>query len=382
LKVKKICFITSTRADYGLLRNLMLEFKKDSSINLNVVVTGSHLIKKYGFTINEILNDGFSIIETFKFPSSSNIAKIDSSCIINFHNIFIKLNPDLIFILGDRHEILSAAISANLCNIPLAHSHGGELTPNCYDDAFRHCITKLSSIHFVANSIFQRRVIQMGENPKYVFNVGGLGVDAITKLNLKTKQKLAHDLKIDFCRHNLIITYHPVTLNKKLTLDELNCIIRAIKKLNDTFIIFTSPNIDNFSDVIINTINKFVKNYKNSIFIKSLGQINYYSLLKVVDGVIGNSSSGLLEVPSFKKGTINIGIRQKGRPMASSVINIENVTTLKIYNAINKLFSESFRKNLNKTINPYGKSGSSKKIYKIIKNINLNKINVKKFYDI
>lgn len=381
---KKICVVTSTRADYGLLKRLMYLIKSSKIFNLLVVATGSHLEKEYGYTIDEIINDGFDISHKIYFPKNKldDISSITGKIICEFSIFIKKNNPDLVVLLGDRHEIFASAISAKIDNIPIAHIHGGEITPFCYDDSFRHAITKLANIHFVANKDFKKRVIQLGEMPSNVFIAGGLGLDSINKIQFLNKATLEKELGINFLKKNILVTYHPVTLKIKESKKELKLLLNTLKKLKNTFIIFTSPNIDIGSIHIVKEIQNFVKNHNNSIFIKSLGQTNYFSLLNVIDAVIGNSSSGILEVPSFKKATINIGLRQQGRPMAKSVINIPSPTHTNLAKAFKDIYSEEFINKVSKTINPYGKPGASTKIYNFLRKLNFNNFLVKNFYDL
>ena len=304
-----------------------------------------------------------------------------SKCIVETSKILKTLRPDLVIVLGDRYEILSSTISAHLCRIPVAHIHGGEVTHGVIDDAFRHSITKMSHIHFVANAIYKKRVIQLGESPKNIYVVGGLGVDSISKTNFLTKHELEKKFNIKFNKINFIVNFHPETLNKNLAKKQIRELLSALKKLKNTSLIFTMPGADLESQIIIKLIKKFTKKNKNAYFFKSFGQVNYFSLLKQIDGMIGNSSSGLLEMPYFKKGTINIGERQSGRLIAKSVINTK-IEKNKIFLSIKKLLSKSFQKTIKNSNHPYGKPGASEKITKILKKINPKKINKKVFFDI
>ena len=382
---KKICFITGSRADYGLMKELMHLVSGDSNFELKIIVTGAHLSNLYGNTFKEIEDDGFKINEKLSIinndDSATGIAKSIGEGVKSITKAIIKVKPDMIILLGDRYEILSAAISALICNIPVSHIHGGEVTPSCYDDSIRHSVTKMSHLHFVANNSFKKRVIQLGESPKSVFTVGGMGIDSIKKTKTLSKKQLENDLGIKFSKKNLLITFHPETLIKSNKLTQVNNLLSALGRLKNTSLLFTMPNADIDSSKIIDRIKKFVRSNNNSTFIKSLGQIRYFSYIKYADGVVGNSSSGLLEVPAFKKGTINIGDRQKGRPQAISVINckaIEKDITL----AIKKLYSPRFQESLKNVVSPYGAPGASLKVFNIIKKIDLNNITIKNFNDI
>ena len=380
----KICIVSSTRADFGLLKNLILKIKKNN-VNYKLIVIGSHLSKYYGSTVSEIKKSDIKISKKveYKIDTSSEIgiSRIISQCTKNITKIFLNLNPDLIILLGDRYEILSCAVSAHVCRIPIAHIHGGELTQGLIDDAFRHSITKLSQLHFVANKIYKKRVIQLGENPKNVFNVGGLGVESIKNTKFLNKKHLEKKLKIQFKKKNIIVNFHPETLKKGLAKMQINEVLKALRTLKETCIIFTMPGVEVENIIIINKIKKFVKENKNSYFFKSLGQNNYFSVLNIIDLMIGNSSSGLLEMPTFKKATINLGERQSGRIKAKSVISTK-IKSSHIIKAINKVYTNNFQKKLKNSVNPYGTGQTSEKIFKVLRKINFKNLINKKFYDL
>jgi GDP/UDP-N,N'-diacetylbacillosamine 2-epimerase (hydrolysing) len=383
---KKICVVTGTRAEYGLLYWFMKHIKNDKNLKLQLIVTGMHLVPEFGNTINQILQDKFKVDRKIKMllPGDTpvHIAKSVGIGMMKFADALKDLKPDLLVVLGDRFELISATYPALIARIPVAHFHGGEATEGLIDEATRHSITKMSHLHFVANKVYKKRVIQLGENPKNVFNVGGTGIDNINKLKLLSKKQMESNLKIKFKKKNLIATFHPVTLEASTAKKQFNELLKAFKKNKDINIIFTKPNADTDGRTIIKQIEKFVKENKSrSCCFTSLGQLNYLSLLKYVDGVIGNSSSGLLEVPTFKKGTINIGDRQRGRLKASSVIDCDAKERL-ITKAINTLYSSNFQKKIKKTINPNGTGGASEKAYRIIKKISLKKLIKKSFYNI
>ena len=383
--MKNICVITGTRAEYGLLRRTLEEIKESKKLNLKLVVTASHLSSEFGSTVNQIKNDRFKITRKLETLLSSDtpvgVSKTVGLGIIGFADIFDNIKPDLIILTGDRYEMLSAAIAAMFQNIPMAHIHGGENSEGAYDEAIRHSITKMASLHLVANHEYRKRVIQLGENPTTVHIVGGLGVDNIKKNKLLSKKTLEKKLKIKFLNKNLLITYHPETVGNNSNLKDFKELLLSLQKLEDTNLIFTMPNADHNSRSLIDEIKKFVSSNKNAVFFKSVGQLNYFSLVSKVDGVIGNSSSGISEVPSFKKPTINIGDRQKGRIKASNVIDCR-ANRAEITRAIKKIYSKNFNQKLEFVINPYGSGGASKKIIKLLEKNNLN-INLKKsFYDI
>ena len=381
----KIYIITSTRADFGLLKNLIFKIKKNKNFILKVIASGTHFSKKYGYTYDEIKESKIQIyrkiICKFNSDNSEGISQVISKCITESSKIFKTFRPDIVIVLGDRYEILASAISAHLSRIPVAHIHGGEVTHGVIDDAFRHSITKMSHIHFAANAIYKKRIIQLGESPKNVYVVGGLGVDSISKTNLLKKSELEKKFNLKFNKTNFLVNFHPETLNKNLAKKQIRELLSAFSELKNTGLIFTIPGPDLENEIVVKLIKKFTLKHKNAYFFKSLGQVNYFSFLNQVDGMIGNSSSGLLEMPYFKKGTINIGTRQSGRLFAKSVINIE-IKKSKIIQAVKKLLSNNFQKNIRNNINPYGNPGASDKIIKILKKIKVKKIINKKFFDI
>ena len=384
-KTRKICVVTGTRAEYGLLRGVIDGIDKSKELELILIVTGMHLSSEFGLTIEDIKKDGYKITDKVEMllsaDSSSAISKSIGLGLIGFSDKFDLYKPDLLILLGDRFEILAASISALIACIPISHIHGGESTEGLIDESIRHSITKMSNLHFVAANPYKKRVIQLGESPENVFNVGGLGIDNINKLKLLEKNNLQESLNFRFGFKNLIITFHPVTLEKNSSKNHMKELLKALNSFEDINFIFTMPNSDTDGRVIMKMIEDFCIKRNNSKCFKSLGQINYLSCLKYVDGVVGNSSSGLIEAPSFKKGTINIGDRQRGRLKAASIIDCAP-EKLEIISAIKKLYSDDFQIRLKKTINPYGNGGASKKIIKIIKEVNLDNIIKKRFHDI
>jgi len=382
---RKFCVVTGSRADYGLLRRVIGGIQSDPDLTLQLVVTGTHLSKDYGSTYEEIQQDGFEINgEIHTVGDSDSPAAIAESMgrgLTGFGSIFEKLKPDLLVVLGDRFEILAASAAALVSRIPVAHIHGGEITEGAYDDAIRHSITKMSNLHFVATEKCRKRVIQLGEDPNSVFLVGGLGVDAINNVELFTREELQVKLGMKFLDKSLLITFHPETLGGKDPAAEFKELLYALELLEDTTLLFTMPNADTGGKEIAKIIEKFVETNINAYYFKSLGQQKYLSTVAQVDGVIGNSSSGLLEVPSFKKGTINIGDRQKGREQAQSIINC-NPERKKIGLALDKLYSPEFKLLSSRTINPYGAGGASEKIVLILREVALKKSLQKIFYDL
>jgi GDP/UDP-N,N'-diacetylbacillosamine 2-epimerase (hydrolysing) len=383
---RSICVITGTRAEYGLLYWLMKSIKDDPKLNLQIIATGMHLSHEFGLTYKEIENDGFLInckIEMLlSADTPSAISKSSGMGLIGFADAYNELNPDIVVVLGDRFEILAASIAALFAKIPIAHISGGETTTGAFDEAIRHSITKMAWWHFVAADEYQKRVVQLGEDPKRVINVGGLGVDAIRKARLLTKKELMSKTGLKFGNKNLLITYHPVTLEKQTSQKHFKSLLNVLGELRDVNLIFTMPNADSDGRIIKQMIGDFVNRYKErSLSFTSMGHINYLSTLQFVDGVIGNSSSGLAEAPTFKVGTINIGDRQKGRLKAKSVIDCEP-TKESIQNAVDRLYSEDFQKMLQSVVNPYGEGNSTEKIMDVLKNKPIPEETKKEFYDL
>lgn len=378
---KKICVISSSRAEYGLLKNLIFNIKKSKKLKLQLIVTGTHLSTRHGLTYKEIVKDNLKIDKKIAILKNSDtslsISNYLSEGIKKFSKVYSQIKPDLIFILGDKFEIFSAAIAAMLMRIPIGHAHGGETTEGAIDETIRHSITKMSHIHFVAAKEYRNRVIQLGEKPQNVFLVNGMGVDTIKNIKLNKKKILEKKIGLKLGKKNILVNFHPTTLEKNTAKIQIDEILNALKKFKDIKIIFTMPNADHDSKIIFKKINNFVKKNKNSAAYKSLGSLNYLSCLKLVDVIIGNSSSGLLEAPTLKVPTINIGDRQKGRLKAYSVIDCKPERKKIIYN-LNKILKNKKKLNFK---NPYGKSGASKKIIKILESLNYNNLLKKHFYN-
>ena len=382
--MKKICVVTSTRAEYGLLYWLIKEIDADKDLQLQLIVTGAHLEKEFGHTQSEIQKE-FKI--DYKIPlelsddSTTGIANSMALATTGFANAYQELSPDLIILLGDRYEIFCAASSALISQIPVAHLHGGELTYGAFDDAFRHSISKMSHLHFCATQEYKNRIIQMGENPTHVFNVGGMGIENIKKLQLLSKNEFEESINFVLGEKNLLITYHPETLSNISVQKQFQNILDILDTLENTKLIFTYANSDTDGKTINQMIENYITNHPNAVCFKSLGQLRYLSALQYVDGVLGNSSSGILEVPSFKTATINIGYRQKGRIQAKSIIN----TPCKkedIKKALDRLYCKEFQEILTTVTNPYDNGNTSTKVLEIIKSTNLEKLILKTFYDI
>ena len=382
---RKICVITGTRADYGLLRWVMQGIKDDSDINLQVIATGMHLSPEFGSTYKVIEQDGFYIDRKVEMLTSSDtavgIAKSMGLGLIGFSDALNELNPDVILVLGDRFEILSAVSTALVLRIPVAHLHGGESTEGVIDEGIRHSITKMSHLHFVAAEQYRQRVIQLGEQPDKVFLVGGLGIDNIKRIDLLDRAELEDALDFSLGVKNLLVTFHPVTLEEDMAETQIMELLSALEELEETHIVFTLPNADADGRKIMAMVEEFVSKNLNSRVYKSLGQLRYLSCIEHMDGIVGNSSSGLIEAPSFKKGTVNIGDRQKGRLQAGSVINCDPQRG-SIAGALVRLYSSEFQAELETVINPYGMGGASDAIVSIVKSIPLDEILKKRFYDL
>jgi GDP/UDP-N,N'-diacetylbacillosamine 2-epimerase (hydrolysing) len=291
------------------------------------------------------------------------------------------LKPDVVVVVGDRFEIFSAVSAALVARIPVAHLHGGETTEGAFDEALRHSITKMSHLHFVASNVYRKRVVQLGEHPERVFLVGGLGIDNIKRLKLLDRAELESSLDFNLGQKSLLITFHPVTLEESTAVTQMKQLLLALSTLNDTQLVFTLPNADVDGRALIEMVEQFVETRHNARAFKSLGQLLYLSCIAQVDGVVGNSSSGLTEVPSFKKGTINIGDRQRGRLQASSVINCEP-SLGDIESALKKLYEVDFQENLSRVVNPYGDGGAAAKVVDILKSYELQGIVKKSFHDL
>ena len=383
--MKKICVVTGTRAEYGLLYWLMKEIQLDKELELQLIVTGMHLSPEFGLTYKEIEKD-FKIDKKIEMLLSSDtavgISKSMGLAQISFSEAYEELRPDILIVLGDRYEIFSAVSAAMIAQLPIAHLHGGETTEGAFDESIRHSITKMSHLHFTAADDYKNRVIQLGENPSKVFNVGGLGIENIKRLKLLSREEFEESINFKLNKKNIIVTFHPVTLEKSTAKDQFQELLNAIDELEDTNIIFTKANSDTDGRIINQMIDEYVsKNSQKAVGFTSLGQLRYLSALQYVDAIVGNSSSGLLEAPSFKIATINIGDRQKGRLKADSVIDCtENKQS--IINAIKKSTSPEFINLLQKTENPYGDGCASKRIINEIKNIDLKNVLKKSFYDL
>lgn len=381
---RKICVVTGSRAEYGILRNLMAAIKADSELQLQVIATNQHLSKLQGETYKEIERDGFTIdykvyMADDEAPDNSNsIAKSISCGVSGFADAFDALQPDLLLILGDRYEMLAVASTALIYKIPIAHLHGGEITEGAFDDAIRHAISKMSHLHFTSTEAYRNRVIQLGEQPERVFNVGALGVENVVKNDFMSKEDIESSLNFKLTDKCFLCTYHPVTLSNMSSEVQVLNLLEALDSYKDYHIIFTYSNSDTNSQIIIKRIQEYVdKNADRCMFIPSLGQRRYFSALKHMTAVLGNSSSGIIEVPSFGIPTLDIGDRQKGRIAADSVIHC-GYSVAEIKEGLDKVVNYPHQP----IDNPYHKEGTCAAILQTIKTYPLENLVQKTFYDL
>lgn len=373
--MKKVLVVTGTRAEYGLLYWTMKEIQKDKDLQLQLIVTGSHLSEEYGYTVEQIKKDGFKIDEEIDMLIDSNkksaIVKSMGLEMIQMAQAFDRLKPDILLILGDRYEIFVAATCAMMMNVAIAHMNGGESTEGAIDEQIRHAITKMAHIHFAGAEYYRERIIKMGEEPWRVHNVGQAGIENIKRLRLLTKTELEYELGIKLDKKVFLITYHPVTLGVQDIENQMENLLKAISEFDAKYI-FTYPNADYGNKIIIDKINEFRQNHDNVYVFYSLGQVKYLSLMKYTDVMIGNSSSGIIESPSFKLPVVNIGDRQKGRLRNKNIIDVGN-NEIEIIEGINKaLYNKQFINSLNDLENVYGDGTTSEKVVKILKTIEIN----------
>jgi UDP-N-acetylglucosamine 2-epimerase (non-hydrolysing)/GDP/UDP-N,N'-diacetylbacillosamine 2-epimerase (hydrolysing) len=385
MEKRKICVVTGTRAEYGLLYWLMKEIEQDPDLELQIVATGMHLSPEFGMTFKVIEEDGFRIDAKVEMLLSSDtpvgIAKSIGLGVIGFADALERLKPDLMVILGDRFEILAAAQAAMVAKIPIAHIHGGERTEGLIDEAIRHAVTKMAHLHFVANEEYRRRVIQLGEHPNRVFNFGAPGIDNIVKLRLLSKEEFEEEIGFELGSLNFLVTYHPVTLEQTDPRESMKTLLCALDEFPDAKIIITKPNADTYGRGISQVIDHYGRQHPGRVYVStSLGQIRYLSAIRHVDVVIGNSSSGIVEVPVFKKPTVNIGNRQKGRLAGDTVIHCPEKKE-DIVHAIRKALSPEFQQTLRHARSLYGEGHTSEKIKRVLKEVNVSDLIAKPFYD-
>ena len=385
--MRKICVVTGTRAEYGLLSRLMRIVKGGNQTRLQVIATNMHLSPQYGYTCQEIENDGFTIdkkipiLEDGKDDANATVNAM-ARALVGFSAAYLELKPDIVVVLGDRFEIMAAVMAAHISRIPIAHIHGGEITEGAYDDAIRHCITKMSHLHFTSTETYRNRVIQLGEQPDRVFCVGALGVENIKKLPLMERGEIESSLGIIIDEKTILVTYHPVTLGEHSATEDINVLLQVLEEWPDLRIIFTMPNSDTGASAIAQAIHSFVTRHpERASSFKSLGILRYLSVMKYSGAVVGNSSSGILEAPSLGIPSLNIGDRQKGRVAADSVCNCD-VDRMSISKGLGTVLSPAFKTLAREVKNPYEKEGTAQAIYDILCNYPLEQLHQKHFHDI
>ncbi|MCT4593964.1 MAG: UDP-N-acetylglucosamine 2-epimerase [Anaeromicrobium sp.] len=385
--MNRICVITGTRAEYGLLRPLIEKINEDDKLKLQLVVTGMHLSPEFGLTYKQIEEDGYKIDEKIEILLSSDtpigISKSMGLTMISFSECYERLKPDMIVVLGDRYEIFAAVNAASVSKIPIAHLHGGETTEGAFDEAFRHAITKMSYIHFATTGEYRKRIIQLGEHPDRVFNVGAIGIENIKNMELLSRSEFEESIGFILGEKTILVTFHPVTLESNTSQKQFKNLLDAVDEVENLRIIFTKANSDTDGRIINKMIDDYVnKNKDKAIAFTSMGQLRYLSAMQYVDAVVGNSSSGIIEAPSFKVPTVNIGDRQKGRIQAKSTINCRPEKE-EIFKTLDLAFSGAFKNKINDNVNPYGEGNVSIKIIQQIKKIFNQGIDLKKrFYDL
>jgi len=383
--VKKICVLTGGRPDYGLLREAMFRIVESDELQLQLIATGMHLSAEFGDTKDQILEDGFcldwEVESVLGSDTPSGVTKSIGLGIIGFSDAIRTLQPDCVLVLGDRYEIFSGVVASMVAGVPVAHIHGGEITQGAIDENIRHAITKMSHLHFVATEVYRNRVIQLGEQPDRVYTVGALGIDGITRLKLLDWPGLTAQLGLQDCKKNVLVTFHPETIKYGVSVIHFEEVLGALNELENTQIIFSLPNSDAEGRSLQKKIREFAKLKKNVKVFASLGQLYYLSCLKHVDCVIGNSSSGLIEAPSLRTPTINVGDRQMGRVKADSVLDCAPQKDA-IQETIRSVYSSKMRQILRDVNNPYGQGGASSAIVEILEREPLENLLRKPFFDL
>lgn len=381
----KVAVVTGTRAEFGLLSGLVTLIHDSPKLDLQVVVTGTHLLPEFGYTVDAITQAGFEIAVKVRAitqaDTGADVARQVGAGTAEFTSVFGSLSPDVVVLLGDRYEMLAAALAAFFLEIPIVHIHGGEVTHGAFDDTIRHAITKFSSVHCVAHADYAARVIQLGEQPETVHVVGALGVDQLSSTPLKNKEELEKDLGIALRDPLFLVTYHPVTSGESDALAEVSALVLALEGLTDPTVIVTMPNADPDHDVIVDALRSAVGRHPERwLFSESLGQVNYWSVMALATAVVGNSSSGILETPSFQTATINIGPRQDGRIFAQSVVSC-GATEASISTALQRVMADEFRDALGGATNPLGGPGAARRILGVLENLSPGILKGKIFYD-
>lgn len=382
---RKIAVVTGSRAEYGLLYWIIRGIMEDSTLELQLFVTGMHLSPEFGLTYKLIEKDNIPITSKIEILLSSDtpvgVSKSTALGVMGFAEDFARYKPDVVVVLGDRFETFAGVVAALFARIPVAHCHGGEVTEGAVDESLRHSITKMAHLHFAATQTYCNRIIQLGENPRHVFCVGATGLEGISRSTLLDKKSLEASIGFSFDAPVFMVTFHPVTLEHSTAGAQFRELLNALDAFPDHKIIFTKPNADTDGRIIGELIESYVTESKGrSIAFNSMGQLNYFSALQFVDAVIGNSSSGIIEAPSFKKPTVNIGDRQRGRVKPESVIDCEPVRD-EIKNAISTVIGAAFAEKVKATVNPYDQGNASGKIIDVLKSIDLKGLIKKQFFD-
>jgi GDP/UDP-N,N'-diacetylbacillosamine 2-epimerase (hydrolysing) len=383
---RRICVFTGGRAEYGLLKPLLDEIKKDLSLELKLLVSGMHLSQEFGLTHKVIEEDGFIVNEKVEIILSSDtpisVCKSMGLGMISFSEAIVRMKPDIFVVLGDRFETMAATIAAFVCRVPVAHIQGGELTLGAIDEQFRHSITKMSLLHFVTTDEHEKRVLQLGEDPLRVFNYGAINVEAMKRVEALEKEEVEKEISFSFGSTSILVTFHPVTLESNTAGEQFSQLLEAIHSFDNLRIIFTKTNADTDGRIINDLIDKFVEeNPKKSIAFTSLGQLLYINALRYIDVVVGNSSSGIIETPTFKVPTVDIGDREKGRVMAANIINCEQ-SVAGIREAVETALSEKFKESLCNMTNPYEQDNTAKNIANKLGSYHLPRTAKKEFHDI
>ena len=384
--MRKIAIFTGTRAEYGLLYWIIKGVHESSQAELQLLVGGMHLSPEFGYTVNQIEQDGFPIAERMEFLLSSDspvgLTKSMGLALISASEVLQRQQPDLLVLLGDRFEALAVAQAAMVARVPVAHLHGGETTEGAIDEAFRHAITKMSHLHFTSTEAYRQRVIQLGENPENVFNFGAPGIDSIIRLSLLNREELSDATSIKQDAPFFLVTYHPVTLTSDGATSSLSNLLAVLDKYPEHQLIITYPNADTHGRKLIELLEDYKSHNPERVqLVHSLGQLRYLSAMKFCDAVIGNSSSGLIETPTFGVPTLNIGDRQKGRIFGNTVINCSDSEN-EIESGMKQIMNPEFRKECQKSLNPYGQGNSSERILEAIVSHPLDKLLKKTFFDL
>ena len=381
----KVAVVTGTRAEFGLLSGLMTLIHDSPKLDLQVVVTGTHLLPEFGHTVDAITQAGFEIAAEVRAitqaDTGADVARQVGAGTSEFTNRFGSLSPDVVVVLGDRYEMLAAALAAFFLEIPIVHLHGGEVTHGAFDDTIRHAITKFASVHCVAHDDYAARVLQLGEQPDAVHVVGALGVDQLSTTALRTREQLEEHLAVELRDPLFLVTYHPVTSGESDALAEVSELVAALEGIPEAAVIITMPNADPDHQVIVDVLRSAVGRHPERwLFSESLGRVNYWSVMALATAVVGNSSSGILEAPSFQTATINIGPRQEGRIFAQSVVSC-GATEVSISSALQLVMAEDFRAALRAVENPLGGPGAAKSILGVLENLSPGNLEGKVFYD-